>query len=284
MRKKENRTAAILMAPAVGGLFLFYVLPMLATWKNSFYFGGEFVGLENYQLTFGNYMFQLAVKNTLKFFLIGLPLVMVLSLGLSLLLFEQFPLNRFYRLSFLYPLIVPVASTVMVAQIFLNDKGILNRLLLKMGLPAQEWLQSDKAFWILILLFLWKNIGYNIILLLAGLAMIPKEYEEMSRLDGAGSWNYFWHIRLPLIKPMLFFTLLISILNGFKCFREAFLLGGTRPHESIYMIQHFMNNYFGQLNYARLSVVAVVILVLVGVTAGGIYGSMIRKKKGDDVF
>lgn len=284
MRKKEKRTAIILMAPAVIGFFVFYVLPMGVTLKNSFFFGGEFIGLENYQLTFENYMFQMAMKNTLQFFAVGLPLIMVLSLGLAVLLFEQFPLNRFYRLAFLYPMIVPIASTVMVAQILLNDKGILNLLMTQFGLPVQEWLQSDKAFWILMILFLWKNIGYNVILLLAALSMIPKEYEEIAKLDGAGQWKYFLYVRLPLIAPMLFFTLLISILNGFKCFREAFLLGGVRPHESIYMIQHFMNNYFGQLNYARLSVVAVVIFGIVGIFVTVVYAAMMRKKKGVDVF
>lgn len=109
--------------------------------------------------------------------------------------------------------------------------------------------------------------------------MIPKEYEEMSRLDGTGKWQNFRYITLPLLKPMLFFTLLISVLNSFKCFREAFLIGGEYPHSSIYMIQHCINNNFANLNYTRISVISVVIFGTIFLVAGGIWAVMQQENR-----
>lgn len=117
------------------------------------------------------------------------------------------------------------------------------------------------------LLYLWKNIGYAVILLLAGLAMIPREYMEMARMDGAGRWKCLYYIRLPLLGPMILFTALISLLNAFKCFREAILIGGNYPHESIYMLQHYMTNNFNNMNYMEISVTSTFIFLVIFIAA-----------------
>ncbi len=272
MRKREKQIGLLLALPALIGFFIFYAAPLILTIKYSFTWGNTFVGLENYEMVLKNERFLLAAKNTLKFLFTSIPLIIVISLGLALLLRQHFPGNRFYRLAFLFPMMVPVASTVMVVQIFLSPTGILNSLLIKAGIPIVDWLNSGWAFGILVILFLWKNTGYNIILLLAGLAMIPKEYYEISRLDGAKKIQQFRYITLPILSPILFFTLILSILNSFKCFREAFLIGGTHPDDSIYFLQHFMNNNFENLNYPRLAVAAVftfgIIFIIIGVGFG----------------
>lgn len=125
--KKKNAAAGLRLAcPALIGFCLFYAAPMLVTMWYSVSFGGIFVGWENYKLTFDNYMFALAVKNTLRFLAVGIPLIMLLSLGAALLLAKPFAGNEFYRLAFLYPMMVTVASTVLVVQIFLTERGVLN--------------------------------------------------------------------------------------------------------------------------------------------------------------
>ena len=211
------------------------------------------------------------------------------ALALALLLAESFPGNRFFRLILLYPMLVPVAATVMVVQIFLGTRGVLNTFLVQWGLPRQEWIYSSWAFLILVLLYLWKNTGYAVILLLAGLAMIPKEYMEMARMDGAGRWKCLYYIRLPLLGPMILFTALISLLNAFKCFREAILIGGNYPHESIYMLQHYITNNFNNMNYMEISVTSTFIFLVIFIAAcilgrsffagkGGKRGSENKKK------
>ena len=287
--KNTAKKGLCLAAPAVLGFLIFYVLPMGVTLWQSVSFGGMFVGLENYRITFENHMFRLAVGNTLRFLVVALPLILVISLGLALLLAEKFPGNRFFRLILLYPMLVPVAATVMVVQIFLGTRGVLNTFLIQWGFSRQDWIYSSWAFLILVLLYLWKNIGYAVILLLAGLAMIPREYMEMARMDGAGRWKCLCYIRLPLLGPMILFTALISLLNAFKCFREAILIGGNYPHESIYMLQHYMTNNFNNMNYMEISVTSTFIFLVIFIAAcilgrsffagkGGKRGSENKKK------
>ena len=287
--KRMEKKGVCLAAPAVLGFLIFYVLPMGVTLWQSVSYGGVFVGLENYRITFGNHMFWLAVGNTLRFLGVALPLILVIALGLALLLAEKFPGNRFFRLILLYPMLVPVAATVMVVQIFLGTRGVLNTFLIQWGFSRQDWIYSSWAFLILVLLYLWKNIGYAVILLLAGLAMIPREYMEMARMDGAGRWKCLCYIRLPLLGPMILFTALISLLNAFKCFREAILIGGNYPHESIYMLQHYMTNNFNNMNYMEISVTSTFIFLVIFIAAcilgrsffagkGGKRGSENKKK------
>ena len=265
--KRMEKKGVCLAAPAVLGFLIFYVLPMGVTLWQSVSYGGIFVGLENYRITFGNHMFWLAVGNTLRFLGVALPLILVIALGLALLLAEKFPGNRFFRLILLYPMLVPVAATVMVVQIFLGTRGVLNTFLIQWGFSRQDWIYSSWAFLILVLLYLWKNTGYAVILLLAGLAMIPREYMEMARMDGAGRWKCLYYIRLPLLGPMILFTALISLLNAFKCFREAILIGGNYPHESIYMLQHYMTNNFNNMNYMEISVTSTFIFLVIFIAA-----------------
>ena len=287
--KRMEKKGVCLAAPAVLGFLIFYVLPMGVTLWQSVSYGGVFVGLENYRITFENHMFWLAVGNTLRFLGGALPLILVIALGLALLLAEKFPGNRFFRLILLYPMLVPVAATVMVVQIFLGTRGVLNTFLMQWGFSRQDWIYSSWAFLILVLLYLWKNIGYAVILLLAGLAMIPREYMEMARMDGAGRWKCLCYIRLPLLGPMILFTALISLLNAFKCFREAILIGGNYPHESIYMLQHYMTNNFNNMNYMEISVTSTFIFLVIFIVAcilgrsffagkGGKRGSENKKK------
>ena len=287
--KRMEKKGVCLAAPAVLGFLIFYVLPMGVTLWQSVSYGGVFVGLENYRITFENHMFWLAVGNTLRFLGVALPLILVIALGLALLLAEKFPGNRFFRLILLYPMLVPVAATVMVVQIFLGTRGVLNTFLIQWGFSRQDWIYSSWAFLILVLLYLWKNTGYAVILLLAGLAMIPREYMEMARMDGAGRWKCLCYIRLPLLGPMILFTALISLLNAFKCFREAILIGGNYPHESIYMLQHYITNNFNNMNYMEISVTSTFIFLVIFIAAcilgrsffagkGGKRGSENKKK------
>lgn len=158
---------------------------------------------------------------------------------------------------------VSLASVILVFQIVFDNLGILNSMLNAIGVSGQDWLHSEHAFGVLVLLYIWKNCGYNIVLLLAGLNAIPKELYEAAKVDGAGRKAMLLRITLPLMVPTFFFVFVISIINSFKSFREAFLLGGSHPHESIYMLQHFFNNNFQNLNYQRLSVAALLVFVII---------------------
>ena len=260
MRRRQAVTGWLLAAPAVVGLLAFLVLPFCYTVFRSFTSGlgwGQFVGLENYAQLFGNRLFLLALKNTFLFLACGLALILPLSLFLALLLQKAGKWGKPLALALLFPMVLPVSAIVIVVNLVFAENGLLSQIA-----GPYLWMDSPFAFVILLGLYLWKNVGIGVVVLLAGLTTIPGELYESASMDGAGKWARLTRVTLPMLRPELLVVTILSTLNAFKNFREAFVLGGDHPHESIYMLQHFMNNNFENMNFPRLSVAAVVFFAL----------------------
>jgi multiple sugar transport system permease protein len=164
---------------------------------------------------------------------------------------------------FLAPLVIPVASVVLVWQVLFDNNGALNSLLANFGIARVDWLKSDWARYVIMVLFLWKNIGYDMVLFMAALAAVPTEQMESADLDGANAFQKFRHIIWPRLLPTTFFVLIMSIINSFKVFREVYLLAGAYPHDSIYTLQHFMNNMFSSLDYQKLTSAAFIMAAFI---------------------
>lgn len=262
MKKKNN--GLLLALPALAGFMGFYFIPFLITVWYSLSFGigrREFVGLDNFRELFQNGMFRLAIWNTCKYILVTIPVTLGIAIFLAVLLQTTIRGVKFFQLSFLYPLILPIASVVLAIQFLWGDNGIWNRLLEMLGKNRVEWLDSSWVFWILCLLYVWRFTGYYILIYLARIQMIPKEYYEYASLFGASKGAKFRYITWPILLPTFLFTIVLAVMNAFKCYREAFLLGGNYPNESIYLLQHFMNNNFQNMNYQKISAAAVSIVV-----------------------
>ena len=260
MKRREAAIGLLLAAPAVMGLLAFLALPFGYTFLRSFTVGlgwGRFVGLENYAQLFGNRLFLLALKNTFLFLLCGLTLILPISLLLSLLLQKTGKWGKGLAMALLFPMVLPVSAIVIVVSLVFAENGLLSQLT-----GPTPWMDSPFAFVILLGLYLWKNVGIGVVILLAGLTTIPGELYESASMDGAGKWARLTKVTLPMLRPELLVVTILSTLNAFKNFREAFVLGGDHPHESIYMLQHFMNNNFENMNFPRLSVAAVVFFAL----------------------
>lgn len=260
MKRREAAIGLLLAAPAVMGLLAFLVLPFGYTFLRSFTVGlgwGRFVGLENYAQLFGNRLFLLALKNTFLFLACGLALILPLSLFLALLLQKTGKWGKGLAMALLFPMVLPVSAIVIVVNLVFAENGLLSQLT-----GPTPWMDSPFAFVILLGLYLWKNVGIGVVILLAGLTTIPGELYESANMDGAGKWTRLTKVTLPMLRPELLVVTILSSLNAFKNFREAFVLGGDHPHESIYMLQHFMNNNFENMNFPRLSVAAVVFFAL----------------------
>ena len=265
-RRREALTGYTYAALPILGFAAFYVIPFGITIMKTFsggMTGFNYVGLDNYKSVLNSEAFHLAAGNTLKFIGVGVPMLLVISLAVALLLNTRLRGADAFRAAYVLPLVLPTASVILVFQILFETGGVINYALTKLGLEPVSFLHSGNAFWVLLLLYLWKNIGYGIILMLADLTQIPKEYYEAAHVDGAGSLICLYRITLPMMVPTFLFVTVISIVGAFKSFREAFALGGAYPDDSIYMLQHFMNNNFAQLNYARLSVAAVLIFLVI---------------------
>ena len=270
LRTKDAITGFLFTLPALVGLAAFFVVPFGITMKMSLtesMGSSKFVGLKNYSDVLKSAAFKLAAKNTFKFFGVALPCILILSLLIALLLFRNLKKYDIFRTFFVFPLVLPVSSVVLFFQIVFSDLGVVNGVLENLGLHAADW-TGEQAFWVLLILYLWKNTGYNVVLFLAALNSVPPDLYEAAALDGAGWWKKLTRITLPMIAPHTRFILVISIVNLFKSFREAYILFGDHPDQSIYMIQHFMNNNFINLNYIRLSVGAALVFLVIFVLVG----------------
>ena len=149
-----------------------------------------------------------------------------------------------------------------------NYNGTVNEFLMLFGADKIDWLQSQYGQIVVLLLFLWKNLGYNMILFMAALSNIPRELLEVADVEGASEMYKFFAIKLRYLSPTVLFVTILSLINSFKIFREVYLLAGAYPYDSLYTLQHFMNNTFGSLDYQKLSAAAVLMaLVMVVIIA-----------------
>ena len=253
------------LSPSLIGVAVFFIVPFGVVVYYSLIDGvasHSFVGLDNFIKLFHNSAFLTAAGNTLSFSALAVPLAVVLAIVLALLLEARIPLKSQFRTFFLSPMMVPVASVVLIWQVLFNYNGTINEFLLLFGAEKIDWFQSEHSQIVVIILFLWKNLGYNMILFMAGLANIPKELLEVADVEGAGEWYKFFEIKLRYLSPTVLFVTILSLINSFKVFREVYLLTGDYPYETLYMLQHFMNNTFKSLDYQKLSAAAVVMAIV----------------------
>lgn len=267
MKPKRNAAPWLFLAPSLCGVVLFVLAPFVETLRRSVTdtMGRQFVGAANYTAVLGNSAFQLAVKNTVRFVAFCVPLLLVFSLALALALrckaLKGTPWVELYRTTFLLPMALPVASLALLWKVLFAQNGLVNA---AFGTQC-DFMGSDAAFWVLIATYLWKNIGYDSILWSSGLDSIPVDLYEAAAVDGAGTWRQFTAITLPNLLPTLAVTAVLSLLNTFKVFREAYLVAGAYPQESMYLLQHLFNNWFLALDLPRLSAATVMMAAALGV-------------------
>lgn len=278
-QKRRFREWAIFtgyLTPSLVGVLIFFFLPLLMLLVTSFQkspTNSDFVGFRNYERVLTNDAFINASKNTLTFALISVPLAVILALFVAMLLNSGLPGKSLFRSFLLNPMMVPVASVVLIWQVFFSYNGVINGIAEKIfDSPEKiDWLKSEYAQIVIMLLFLWKNLGYNMVLFLAALNSIPHEILESAEMDGAGPVKRFFAIKLHYLSPTIFFVGIMSLINSFKIFREVYLLTGDYPFANLYMLQHFMNNSFTHLDYSKLSAGAIIMCIVMVIIVGGLF-------------
>ena len=264
-RRRDFLKSLCFLMPSLLGVGVFFILPFGVVVYYSVIDGvssRNFVWFENFTRLFQNSAFRMAARNTLKFSAMAVPLAVVLAVVLALMLECRIPGKSQFRTFFLSPMMVPVASVVLIWQVLFNYNGTVNEFIMLFGAERIDWLQSDNSMIVVLLLFLWKNLGYNMILFMAGLNNIPKDLLEAADVAGASESYKFFAIKLRYLSPTVLFVTILSLINSFKVFREVYLLTGDYPYESLYMLQHFMNNTFRSLDYQKLSAAAVVMALV----------------------
>lgn len=258
------------LLPNLFGILCFSLLPMLQVLLRSFQsaIGGNWVGMQNYFTVLNNTAFQKAAANTGKFTAVCIPLLILISLALAVLLYSLPGVGSTLRSIFLMPMAVPAASVVLVWKVLFHENGLINGALLAFGSNGVNWMGSGAAFRMLVISYLWKNLGYTMILWTAGLSAIPEGIYEAAQVDGAGKWQSFLYITLPNLKGTACTITVLSLLNSFKVFREAWLVAGDYPHESMYLLQHLYNNWFRELDFDKIAAASVltsgVVFLLIG--------------------
>lgn len=261
----QNNIYLLFMLPSILGTLIFIFIPFLDVIFKSFFNGVsmQFVGIKNYINIFNNEAFKQASFNTFKFTTICIPLLVILSLVLAILLNNMVFKSDLFKTTFLIPMAIPVASVVLLWNVVFDEKGLINGVLNKYGINGIDWLNSNFAFWILVFTYIWRNLGYNIVLWLAGISNISKSLYEAGSVDGADKIQLFIFITLPNLIPTIFTVCVLSLLNSFKVFREAYLVSGEYPHSSMYMLQHIFNNWFNNLDIDKLSAGATVLSFII---------------------
>ena len=252
--------------PSFLGMLVFFIVPFGVVVYYSFITGAmdsSFAGLKNYVNVLNNEAFKIAVRNTALFSALAVPLAVILSLALALMLEARIPMKSQLRTFFLSPMMVPIASIILVWQVLFHYNGVMNEFIALFGADKIDWLKSDYCLLVIVLLFLWKNLGYNMILFMAALSNIPRELLEVAEVEGASEMYQFFHIKLRYLSPTVLFVTILSIINSFKVFREIYLLTGNYPYDGLYMMQHFMNNMFNSADYQRLSAAAVLLAIVI---------------------
>ncbi len=255
LQRREFLNGLLFVSPFLLGLVLLWLGPMLyslflVTQKWNLITPPQYVGLRNVMRLFTDPLVVKALINTAYFTFIGVPLQLLVAFGLALLLNQAIAGRAVYRTIFYLPSITPaVASAVVWMQILSQEHGLLNQALGALGIPPVSWLfnpvATKPAF---ILMSLWA-VGPLMIIFLAGLQGVPKELMEAAQIDGASLWSRFWKITIPLISPVLFFNLVVSIIGSFQIFVASFIMTGGGPQNAtLFVVLYIYRNAFEYFN------------------------------------
>lgn len=275
--ESETRWAWLFLAPCLLGLVVFTYVPILASLGLSFSYWNllgapAWVGLENYRAVLGDALFWKSFGVTVTFVLVSGLLEIVLALALAVWLNRAMRGVALFRTAYFLPFITPMVSVALVfGWLYDPQYGVINWLLAQLRLidAPIPWLYSpDTALWAVILLRVWKGVGYNMILLLAGLQAVPPSLYESAQLDGASGWQTFWRVTLPMITPTLFFVGIMSFINGFQTFDSVYLLTQGGPEHSTELLVYWMfKNAFEFYKIGPASAIAYLLfLVILGLT------------------
>ncbi len=275
--RKDTRTAYLFLLPAGALLGVFVIYPLLElAWVSLHQWNVlkdqmTYVGLANYRAILAEGDFWKSLLNTFYYVVATVPLGMALSLALALLLNGKIKGSGFFRTAFFTPV---VTSTVAAGVIFVwlldYDRGAISFLLQMLGLPKINWLQSERwAMPAVILMTLWKQAGYNMVLFLAGLQGIPDTYYEAAAIDGARSgWQTFRHVTWPLLWPTTFFVLVISVIYAFRAFEQMYVMTRGGPVGATTTLVYYIFDKafkFGNMGQAA-AVSMLMVLIVLGIT------------------
>ena len=285
-QKKDWFAGYVFIAPVTLGLLVFYIWPFIQNFWFNFndlnkFNVTHFIGLDNYKQLIGDAEVWTTFGNTLKYVVFTVPIGLFLSICIAALLNAKIRGTSIYRTLYFLPSVTMAAAVAMVWKWVFNEKmGILNSIIAGLGGERVGWLTNPKtALFIVMLVGLWMSVGYNMIILLAGMQGIPKTYYEAASIDGAGGLAQFFKITIPLLTPSIFFVMITSIISGFQVFDVVYMmvLKSNPAYEStqtVVMLFYRQAFDYGYKGYAA----AISILIFIAIMIVTIFQLIGQKK------
>lgn len=275
-KKKRWLWGYAFVAPTIIGLLILNIIPIIQTFYLTFFKtgafgkGSKFVGLANYQKLLNDAQVWQATWNTIKYMLLVVPPTIIIALILAVLLNGKVKGKNIYRTIYFLPMVAAPAAVTMVWKWLYNTQfGLINYLLKQFGWGPVNWIEDPSvAIYSIALIGIWSTIGYSMVLLLAGLQEIPKDYYEAAYMDGASKFKQFTTITVPLLSPQLFFVLVTSIIQALQVFDVIYMMI-TQAHPSydktVSLVYLFYNNTFkyGDKNYGSTIVMLLLIIIMI---------------------
>lgn len=274
----------LLLLPGLAGLILFYAAPFVGGIGYSLLdgtFENRFVGFENYLRVAKNSMFQLGLKNTWELSLVCAPIIWLGSFLLAAMLQTLGKRSTAFRNILLMPYLMPSSALLLIWLVMFDYGGVINRLVVAMGLERVLWLEGDALRVPIVLLYVWKNLGFSMVLFASALSAVHPSLYEYASLEGAGWWTQAFRITLPQIMPTAFLVFVLAWINAFRIFKEVYFIGGSYPSTSIYTLQHYMNNKYTRLEYQDVTTAAYLFAIGVMVLFALMYMSRAVRSPSD---
>lgn len=261
--------------PSLLILSVFQIYPVIKVLMMSFYTKFDYIKDIVYERGFDNYVyvltdgdFYLALRNTFLYVVIAVPLSIGLAIFIAMLLNQKLELKNFFRSAYFLPFVTStVAISVGWRWIFNSDQGLVNLALNTLGFSSKQFLKDPEyTMPLLILLSIWKSLGYNVVIILAGLQNIDDRYYYAAKVDGAGKWNIFREITLPLLSPIILFLSITSIIRGFKLFDEIFVLYDKSPgplKSGMTIVYYIFNKFYMNWQFAVASSAAFILFIII---------------------
>lgn len=276
---RQKRCLLLFLLPGLLGILVFYVFPFFGGIYFSLTDGtsqARFVGLGNYTGVWNNKMFLLGLKNTLVLSLMCAPLVWVLGFLVAALLNKLNNGTALLRNSVLLPYVLPSSAVILIWLLAFDFGGPINHLLAAFNIERIQFLSGSAMRLPVVLLFVWKNLGFAVIVYLSAMQAVPEDLYEYATLEGAGFFRKSYYITIPHILPTAFLVFVLEWVNAFRIFKEVYFIGGPYPDLDVYTLQNYMNNMYGKLNFQNVTAAAYSFALLVFVFFGLLF--FIQKK------
>ena len=270
----HKKSVWLYLFPGMLGLLAFYLVPFgWGVWFSltDGTIDNNFVGFANYLRVWQNEVFQLGLKNTLELSFLCAPVIFIISFLLASMLRKHVAGDAFFRNALLMPYLMPSSAMLIIWLLMFDYGGVVNRLAVALGFERVLWLEGGALRFPIVLLYIWKNLGFSVVLFSAALQAVPEPLYEYASLEGAGAIRQAVSITLPQVLPTAFLVFVLAWVNAFKIFKEVYFIGGSYPDNAVYTLQHFMSNKFQRLDYQDVTTAAYSFAVIVVALFGLMY-------------